>query len=144
VFTRTGGEWTQQAKLVPSDGEAFDLFGHRVALGGDTAIIGAQYDDENSGSAYVFTRTGGVWTEQAKLLPSDGASGDHFGWTVALKGDTAVIGALGDDDNGTNSGSAYVFRLYDDDVPATSLAGTLLLLIVVLVASGSALRSFRT
>jgi hypothetical protein len=133
VFTRTAGVWTEQAKLLPSDGAAEDLFGVSVALDGDTALIGAHEDHHfDPGSAYVFTRTAGVWTEQAKLLPSDGVNSDRFGIAVALDGDTALVGADYDDDNGTNSGSAYVFRLYDDDVPATNAIGLVLLLMVVL------------
>jgi len=113
VFTRSGGVWTQQAKLLASDGATGDHFGISVSLSGDTALIGAYLDGDNgpeSGSAYVFTRSGGVWTQQAKLLPDDGAAGDHFGWSVSLNGDAALIGArLDDGDNGTDSGSAYVF-----------------------------------
>jgi hypothetical protein len=113
VFIRTGTTWTQQAKLLASDGAAGDLFSeYAVAVKGDTALIGAQGDNDNgnySGSAYVFTRAGTVWTQQQKLLPSDGAAGDWFGWSVALWGNTALIGARGDDDNGVDSGSAYVF-----------------------------------
>jgi cysteine-rich repeat protein len=112
VFTRTGGVWTQQAKLLAPGGEYGDSFGSSVALDGDTAVIGASGDNDNglsSGSAYVFTRTGGVWSEQAKLLASDGSSGDIFGHSVALDGGTAVISALWEDDNGSQSGSAYVF-----------------------------------
>ncbi len=63
----------------------------------------------DSGSAYVFTRTGGVWSQQAKLTASDLAYADYFGVSVAVSGDTAVIGAYGDDDGGSDSGSAYVF-----------------------------------
>jgi len=116
VFTRDGaGVWTEQAKLLAADGAEGDDFGVSVAVSGDTAVIGARRDDalgSNSGSAYVFTRDGaGVWTEQAKLLAADGADGNFFGWSVALSGDTAVIGAYGDDDNGYYSGSAYVFQL---------------------------------
>jgi hypothetical protein len=98
-------------------------------------VITAHLDDdsgENSGSAYVFTRSAGVWTEQAKLIPADGEAGDSFGWSVALDGDTAVIGAHLDDDNDEDSGSAYVFRLFDDDVPATSVVALGVLLIAVL------------
>ncbi len=112
VFTRSGGVWTQQAKLVPGDGEARDYFGTAVAISDDTALIGARGDDDNgskSGSAYVFTRSGGVWTQQAKLMPGDGAKNDAFGFCVSISGDTAVIGANEDDDNGNASGSAYVF-----------------------------------
>jgi len=112
VFTRTGTTWTQQAKLLASDGAAGDYFGYDAALDGDTALIGALMDDDNgvdSGSAYVFTRTGTTWTQQAKLLASDGAAGNHFGYFVRLDGDTAIVGANWDDDNGNKSGSAYVF-----------------------------------
>jgi hypothetical protein len=97
------------AKLLASDGAATDNFGYSVAVAGDTAVIGARDDDNGnlSGSAYVFVRDStGAWAQQAKLLPSDGAAGDYFGDSVALAGDTAVIGAYGDDDF---SGSAYVF-----------------------------------
>ena len=109
VFTRSGGVWTEQAKLTASDGAPSDIFGYSLALFGDTALIGAPVDDENgigSGSAYVFTRSAGLWTEQAKLTASDGAAQDTFGYSLALDGDTALIGAWGDDQYG---GSAYVF-----------------------------------
>jgi len=108
VFTRTGTTWTQQAKLIASDGAAGDWFGVYVALAGDTALVGTSGDD-GRGSAYVFTRTGTTWIQQAKLLASDGAAGDEFGWSVSLSGGTALIGADGNDDNGESSGSAYVF-----------------------------------
>jgi hypothetical protein len=114
VFTRSGSTWTQQAQLTASDGAASDNFGISVALSGDTAIVGA-YDDTVGanafqGSAYVFTRSGTTWTQQAKLFASDGASNDNFGFSVALSGNTAVVGAFGDN-VGTNGdqGSAYVF-----------------------------------
>ena len=83
-----------------------------VAIAGDTIVVGAYWDDDNgtnSGSAYVFTRTGTTWTEQAKLTASDGAADDQFGISVAIAGDTIVVGAYWDDDNGSDSGSAYVF-----------------------------------
>jgi hypothetical protein len=101
VFVRTGGTWTEQQKLVPSS----DGFGVRVAISGDTAVIGG------GGSGYIFVRTGDTWTEQQKLLPNDGAEDDHFGSAVAILGGTAFIGARNDDDNGEDSGSAYVFVL---------------------------------
>jgi len=112
VFTRSGTTWTQQAKLLASDGAAEASFGWSVSLDGDTALIGARLDDNNgweSGSAYIFIRSVTTWTQQAKLLASDGASGDEFGVSVNLKGDTALIGASLDDDNGVDSGSAFVF-----------------------------------
>jgi len=112
IFTRSGTDWTQQAKLLASDGAEGDDFGVSVSIDGDYAIVGAYFDDDNgggSGSAYVFTRSGTVWTEQAKLLASDGAAGDLFGRSVSIDGDYAIVGAFRDDDNGETSGSAYVF-----------------------------------
>jgi hypothetical protein len=112
VFTRSGTTWTQQAKLTAADAAAGDYFGSSVSLDGDTAFIGAYYGGDNgvdSGSAYVFTRSGTTWTQQAKLIASDGTYNDRFGSSVSLEGDTALIGAYFDDDNGDNSGSVYVF-----------------------------------
>ncbi|MGX9725867.1 MAG: thrombospondin type 3 repeat-containing protein [Candidatus Electronema sp. VV] len=100
-------------KLLAEDGAADDRFGLSVAVDGDTAVIGAIYDDDkgsNSGSAYVFVRTAdGTWSQKAKLIAEDGAAGDYFGSSVSVSGDTAVIGAARDDDKGDDSGSAYVF-----------------------------------
>jgi hypothetical protein len=112
LFTRYGSDWIQQAKLTAADGEAGAEFGRSVALSDDTAIIGAARDDEkgeDSGSVYVFTRSGTNWSQLAKLTAADGAKGDVFGISVALDGDTALIGADLDDDKGENSGSAYVY-----------------------------------
>ena len=117
VFTRSGSTWSQQAKLTATDGSANDRFGRSVALSGDTAVIGAIFQDDkgdNSGSAYLFTRSGSTWSQQAKLTAADGEAGDVFGWSVALSGDTAVIGAARDDDNGDESGSAYLFDIKRD------------------------------
>jgi len=114
VFVRTAGGWTQQAKLTASDAAASDYFGVSVSVSGDTAVIGANGDDHaggtDAGSAYVFVRSGGVWTQQAKLTASDAAASDVFGFSVSVSGDTAVIGANYDDHaGGGNAGSAYVF-----------------------------------
>ena len=112
VFVRIGAAWSQQAKLTANDAAAADLFGEAVAVSGDTAVIGAYQDDDtasNSGSAYVFVRSGTTWSQQAKLTASDAAASDYFGYSVAVDGNTAVIGASLDDDDGSTSGSAYVF-----------------------------------
>ncbi len=112
VFVRSGSVWTQQQKLTASDAAAQDFFGYSVSLSGDTALIGAPYDDGagfDSGSAYVFVRSGGVWTQQQKLTASDAAVGDGFGWSVSLAGGTAIVGAVWDDAPAESSGSAYVF-----------------------------------
>lgn len=111
VYFRTGGTWAQQAKLTASDGAANDQFGISVAISGDTAIVGANGSGAtDTGAAYVFVRSGTVWSLQAKLMASDAAAADDFGWSVAISGDTAIIGADGDDNaGGSNAGSAYVF-----------------------------------
>jgi hypothetical protein len=112
VFVRSGGVWTQQAKLHPADGAADDQFGQSVVLPGETLVVGAHGDSDhggNTGSAYVFVRSGSTWTQQAKLVASDGMADDYFGWSVSVSGDTAVVGAWGVDGSDSHSGSAYVF-----------------------------------
>jgi|GEM_PF-2973553 len=105
---------TQQAKLVAPDSESWDEFGNSVALSGDTALIGALGANSDvavdAGAAYVFVRAGTTWPQQAKLTASDGSSSDDFGSSVAISGDTALIGAVFDTHaGGTQAGSAYVF-----------------------------------
>ncbi|MFQ5493855.1 MAG: FG-GAP repeat protein, partial [Phycisphaerae bacterium] len=112
VFVRSGTGWSEQAKLQASDGAAFDRFGTSVSISGDTIVVGSPFSDDNgslSGSAYVFVRSGTSWSEQVKLLASDNTGGDVFGFSVSISVDTIVIGASADDDNGSASGSAYVF-----------------------------------
>ena len=109
IYVRSNGVWSEQAKLTASDGWSNDVFGSSVSIDGDTVVIGALWGDYGSGSAYVYVRSNGVWSEQQKLTASDGASGDEFGSTVSIDGDTVVIGAYNDDDNGSYSGSAYVY-----------------------------------
>jgi hypothetical protein len=113
VFRYDGSDWAEEAKLTASDAAAFDGFGEQVAVSDDTAVVGADGNDDSgtrSGSAYVFRYDGSDWVEEAKLTASDAAIYDGFGERVAVSGDTAVVGASGDDDNGLSSGSAYVFR----------------------------------
>ena len=117
VFTRSNGVWTQQAKLTASDAAARDYFGYSVAISDNTIVVGTWdfYDaGENSGSAYVFTRSNDVWTQQAKLTASDAAAGESFGHSVAITDNTIVVGAYRHDDVGENSGSAYVFTRSND------------------------------
>ena len=124
VFTRSRVTtlWTEQTKLHASDASSSDFFGASVSLFGDTALIGSYENDdkaENAGKVYVFTRSvtsesDGIrtttWTEQTQLYASDLASSDKFGISVSLYGDTALIGAHLDDDNGINTGKVYVFK----------------------------------
>jgi Bacterial Ig-like domain (group 3)/FG-GAP repeat/FG-GAP-like repeat len=114
VFTRSGTGWTLQQQLLASDGATGDRIGTAVAADGDTLLIGAGYDNTPAGaqvgSVYVFVRTGGTWTQQARLAAPDGAADDQFGTAVALHGNVAIAGApLQDSPRGFDSGAAYVF-----------------------------------
>ena len=106
VFTGSGGTWTQQAKLTAADAAANDRFGVSVAVSGSTAVVGAYGKNSNTGAAYVFTRSGSNWTQQAELTASDGTGGDDFGFSVALSGSTAAAGAPF---KNASTGAAYVF-----------------------------------
>ncbi|MGI8601672.1 MAG: hypothetical protein ACR2OZ_01600 [Verrucomicrobiales bacterium] len=136
VFVRNGTTWTQQAYLKASNTGAGDWFGYSVAVAGDTVVIGAASEGSNatgangnqddnsapgSGAAYVFTRSGTTWTQQAYLKASNTGAGDIFGQSVAVSGDTLVVGAYNEDssalgvngsqlnNNAPDSGAAYVF-----------------------------------
>jgi alpha-tubulin suppressor-like RCC1 family protein len=137
VFVRTGTIWSQQAYLKPAavgTTQAGDDFGRSVAVDGDTVVVGASLEDggipgvngtpnqsrDSSGAAYVFTRGGTTWVQQAYLKASQVSSSDQFGAAVAIAGGTVVVGALGEDGsatgvNGTenesaaDAGAAYVF-----------------------------------
>ena len=109
VFVRSAGHWNLQQKLEASDPGLFDGFGYSVAISGETVVVGSPFDHgtagASQGSAYVFVRSGGVWTQQQKLEASDAAEGDRFGDSVAISGETLVVGAILSGDQG----SAYVF-----------------------------------
>ncbi len=143
VFIRSGTTWIQQAYLKPSNTGASDFFGNPVAVAGDTAVVGAYSEDSDatgvdgdqadnsasdSGAAYVFVRSGTTWSQQAYLKASNTATEDFFGDSVAVSGDTVVVGASGEDSNATGvdgdqadnsatySGAAYVFVRDDTGV----------------------------
>ena len=129
IFKRdTGAEtWTEQEKITASDAAASDKFGNSVSINSDYAIVGSPYNDspDNSGSAYIFIRSGSSWTQQAKLTASDAASNDEFGLSVDISGDYVISGANSGDQR---PGSAYVFK-YDathppDDLPPVDSVGT--------------------
>lgn len=140
VFTRSGTTWTQQAYLKASNNSEWDHFGFSVAASGDTVLVGAVGEmsvatgvngnqtvngQSPTGAAYVFTRSGTTWSQQAYLKASNTGDNDSFGISLAISGDTAVIGAPGEDSNATgtngnqannsarNSGAAYVFTRSD-------------------------------
>lgn len=112
VFIREGTTWQKQTELDASDGAGNDFFGWSVSLSGNYTLVGADLDDDNggdSGSAYIFKRDVEIWTEEAKLLPSDGVALLDFGRSVSLSGDYALVGAIGPLSL-TLEGSAYLFK----------------------------------
>jgi len=116
IFTRSGSTWTQQAKIQSDDIQASDIFGWSVSISGDgnTAIVGARAEDttaDNAGAAYIFTRSGSTWSQQAKIQASDAQYQDYFGYDVSITGDgdTAIIGAYLEDTGGSAAGAAYIF-----------------------------------
>lgn len=122
VFDEQDRTWEQTQVLEASDGGEEDFFGYRSAVSGDTALIGAPGHSahwESSGAAYVFERVDGEWVQQAKLAPDDEEDAgvrDHFGWGVALSGDTAMVGAFAHDTpNGRDAGAVYVFERADGE-----------------------------
>ncbi|ETR69316.1 MAG: PKD domain-containing protein [Candidatus Magnetoglobus multicellularis str. Araruama] len=118
IFVRDGTTWTEQAKLTASDGVASDHFGIAVAVYGDYAIVGADDNDAsgtNCGAAYIFKRDSTTWSETVKLTPTDGASNDNFGSRVSISNDYAIVTSYDDDDNGSNSGSVYIYKRNGSD-----------------------------
>jgi hypothetical protein len=110
VFTRSGGQWQQTAKLVADDGGEADSFGISVALSGSTAIIGAPNNDTFRGAVYVFRYANGSWMQTQKLVANDGTEFNQFGWSVALSGMTALIGSTSATVGDTASqGAVYAF-----------------------------------
>ena len=113
VFVRLGSIWIQQQKLTASDAAPNDWFGRSISISGDLVLVGAYRNDgggSDSGSTYVFSCSGSMWTQQYKLIASDAATGDYFGHSVGISGDTAIVGAYHNDESGTASGSVYVFE----------------------------------
>jgi hypothetical protein len=112
VFTRSGTTWSQQQKLSISGATANDNFGQEVAVDGNYAVISAYGEDDNgsgAGAAYVFIRSGTTWTQQQRLVSSDIAAGDWFGYDVDIEGDVIVAGAPFESTGGSSAGAIYVF-----------------------------------
>ena len=136
VFVRNAGVWTQEAYLKASNTDAGDEFGMAVAVEGDTVVVGAVFEASNatgingdetdnsltgSGAAYIFVRSGTTWTQEAYVKSSNADSGDRFGTSATVQGDTVAIGSLFEDSNaqGINgdetdntfpsAGAVYVF-----------------------------------
>ena len=136
VFTRTGSTWNQQATLTASNANANDFFATSLSISGDTLVVGAPYEDSaatgvngnqadnlasESGAAYIFTRNGSIWSQQAYLKASNSQQADFFGGAVAISADTVVVGSESEDSSamGVNgnqadnsilsAGAAYIF-----------------------------------
>ena len=137
VFVRNGTVWTQQAELLAADPSATAWFGLSVAVHGNRIAVGATNDDAmaiDAGAIYIFQRTGTAWSQQAKLLASDGAPGETFGFSVAIQGGRVVVGANNFGGVVGAMGAAYVFdwdgsswvgtqKLTSQDAPGTGFYG---------------------
>jgi hypothetical protein len=118
IFTRSGTTWSQEAKLVANDGNYEDKFGYSVSINnaGDRVVIGAPYSEvnpySNVGKAYIFTRSGTTWIQQAILIPSARNTDDHFGWSVTISddGNKILVGApMSDASSYTDGGGVFIF-----------------------------------
>jgi hypothetical protein len=133
IFKNNGASWTQFQKIVASDRGGGDYFGHSVSISGDYAIVGAYTEKEDAagagpaltgaGSAYIFKNNGvGSWIELQKIVASDRASGDYFGYSVSISGDYAIVGAYTENEDAggintaTGAGSAYIFKKDQDGI----------------------------
>ncbi|MDI1428149.1 FG-GAP repeat protein [Polyangium sorediatum] len=118
IFVRdaSGKMWGLQKKLLPADGTP-SHFGSSVALSENAAVVGAPRDNAGMpvsvGAAYVFDRSEGAWPLEQRLVADDAAEQDYFGLSVAISGDTVLVGAAGDDDVAEDGGAAYVFSRVD-------------------------------
>lgn len=125
LFQNTAGTWSQIKKMVASDRAANDRFGCSVALSGEYAVVGADYEDEDAaganpavsaGSAYVFKNNAGTWSQAQKIVAADRALNDHFGSAVAISGNFILVGASNENEDArgfntlTSAGSAYLFK----------------------------------
>lgn len=112
VFRHDGTGWAEEAKLIPSDGLPYDLFGMSVSMNGTRIVVGSPSGDASdstpdSGAAYVFRREGSAWIQEGKLVASDGSPMDTFGAAVSISGLRVVVGAPWDD---SLLGSVYIFK----------------------------------
>ena len=113
MYTHAGTQWTQQQKLTAADGAAGDAYGRSVAVSGDTIVVGATGhqvgNNAGQGAAYVYTPLGTTWSQQQELTSADGLASDRFGASVAISGNTVVVGAsfAGADQHG----AVYVYAV---------------------------------
>jgi hypothetical protein len=110
VFVRAGTSWSLQQRLTASDASPSASFGWDVSIFGDTVVVAAVRDATDRSALYVFTRSGTIWSEQQKLVTSDGSPGDYGFARVAVSDNTVVLGTPPTPGSGSSAGSAYVFE----------------------------------
>ncbi|MCB1024218.1 MAG: hypothetical protein KDB79_07505 [Acidobacteria bacterium] len=124
VYVQREGVWIHQAKLIAADGKRQDQFGYKVAIDGDTIVVGvpaaAIGNDREQGAVYVFERQGDNWGRQVKLKASGGRKGDAFGSSVGISGNTIIVGATGVDNYpdkkyARRNGAAYIFERINNE-----------------------------
>ena len=118
VFKLDAGTWAQDVKLVPTDLAAGDEFGSSLSVRGDVGLIGAPFADDtanSAGAAFLYQSVAGVWTLRSKVLHPTGAADDNVGHAVATDGNTALVGAPGDDEVLDDAGMAFSFLLRLDN-----------------------------
>jgi hypothetical protein len=108
VFTGSGATWTQTGEMTASDGQHNDCFGWAVGISGTTILVGAEQTNADNGAAYVFKKTGSTWTQKHELTETDGGPAAEFGYSAALSGTTAIVGA---DQAENTDGSAYLYKV---------------------------------
>ena len=121
VFEKNATSWSQAAKLSPSDGAIHDYFGQSVSARTNQVLVGAHMADPGgvsaAGAAYIFEKSGsGTWLEKTKLVPGDSLANGHYGVSVSLDGDLALVGASGSNNaNGVSTGAAYLIGRTESD-----------------------------
>jgi FG-GAP repeat len=129
VYEHNGASWVETAELLAGDGQLGDEFGHGVAISSGRILVGGPFADPHgvdSGAAWVFGKSAGIWTELAKFTAQDGAALDRLGLSVSISGDLATAGALLDDDHFANAGSAYLWSISGVNCPLLHAVPTVL------------------
>ncbi|KPA14497.1 PKD domain-containing protein, partial [Candidatus Magnetomorum sp. HK-1] len=117
IYKRNGDVWTLQTTVSPTDQTEMTYFGYDVAIKGDYIVVGAYYKD----CAYIYKRNIESWNLIKKLTDPDGVSYDSFGYNVAISNEYIIVGAYNEDNNATNSGSAYIFKNSNDSWTQTAI-----------------------
>ena len=115
VFTKSGGNWNQSQKLTASDKDDSDGFGYSISIEGDNIVVTAPTEDSdekyNNGAVYVFTKSGGIWSQSQKLTASDKDNDDRLGYSIAIEGDNIIVGAHRESSDGKSiNGAVYVYK----------------------------------